>query len=77
VSLRLESSTRLTPLFLSSQFNAYQLFFSWFALANVWLTFTIIVDLVPALANPIYLFGTADIVSFIASRPMTHNCRCR
>jgi len=45
------------------QYNAYQLFFSWFALANVWLTFSIIIDLVPALSpHPIYLFVTKDIV---------------
>ncbi|EAU87177.1 chitin synthase [Coprinopsis cinerea okayama7 len=29
-------------------FNAFNLFFSWFALANLWLTFSIIIDLLPA-----------------------------
>ncbi|KAH6869015.1 chitin synthase [Coprinopsis sp. MPI-PUGE-AT-0042] len=29
-------------------FNAFSLFFSWFALANLWLTFSIIIDLLPA-----------------------------
>lgn len=28
-------------------FNAFALFFSWFGLANMWLTFSIIIDLVP------------------------------
>ncbi|TFK24585.1 chitin synthase [Coprinopsis marcescibilis] len=28
-------------------FNAFSLFFSWFALANLWLTFSIIIDLLP------------------------------
>lgn len=30
------------------QFNAVQLFFTWFSLANLWLTFSIIIDLLPA-----------------------------
>lgn len=39
----------------------FNIFFSWFALANLWLTFAIIIDLLPA--NGIILFGNADIVS--------------
>jgi chitin synthase len=29
------------------QFNAVQLLFTWFSLANLWLTFSIIIDLLP------------------------------
>jgi chitin synthase len=35
--------------------------FSWFALANIWLTFSIIIDL---LAEQHNLFGTAAVVKF-------------
>jgi chitin synthase len=37
------------------------LIFSWFALANIWLTFSIIIDLV--VTQGIILFGTATVVS--------------
>jgi chitin synthase len=30
------------------QYNIFTLIFSWFALANLWLTFSIIIDLLPA-----------------------------
>ena len=30
------------------QYNIFSLIFSWFALANIWLTFSIIIDLVPS-----------------------------
>jgi hypothetical protein len=38
------------------------LIFSWFALANLWLTFSIIINLVPD-ATHIYLFGGETVVS--------------
>ncbi|KAJ7124787.1 chitin synthase [Mycena crocata] len=38
-----------------SSYNAFSLFFSWFALANLWLTFSIIIDLLPS--QGIILFG--------------------
>jgi hypothetical protein len=44
----------------SSQYNIASLIFSWFALANLWLTFSLIIDLT---ANQFSLFGTAAVVS--------------
>jgi chitin synthase len=44
------------------QYNVFSLIFSWFALANIWLTFSIIIDLLPS--QGVVIFGTADIVSF-------------
>jgi hypothetical protein len=49
-------------LFLFVQYNAYYLLLSWFALANMWLLFSITIDLPPF--QGIYIFGTAEIVSF-------------
>ncbi|KAJ2931569.1 hypothetical protein H1R20_g5411, partial [Candolleomyces eurysporus] len=37
-------------------YNIFSLIFSWFALANLWLTFSIIIDLLPE--NGILIFGT-------------------
>lgn len=53
-------------------YNVFTLFFSWFALANLWLTFSIIIELLPQ-ATGIYVFGTNDIVSnfFGLDRPLT------
>jgi len=42
------------------QYNLFSLIFSWFALANLWLTFAILIDLLPE--NGINIFGTAEIV---------------
>lgn len=36
--------------------------FSWFQIANIWLTFSIIIDLLPS--QGLILFGTATVVSF-------------
>ena len=44
------------------QYNIASLVFSWFALANIWLTFSIIIDLLPS--QGVTIFGTAAIVSF-------------
>ncbi|KAE8209951.1 hypothetical protein CF327_g6124 [Tilletia walkeri] len=38
---------RLFFFHLQALYNAFQLFFSWFALANLWLTFTIIIEFLP------------------------------
>lgn len=37
------------------QYNVFSLIFSWFALANLWLTFSIIIDLLPS--QNVVLFG--------------------
>lgn len=38
-------------------YNITSLVFSWFALANLWLTFSIIIDLLPRQTPPVYVFG--------------------
>lgn len=43
------------------QYNIFSLIFSWFALANIWLTFSIIINLV--VTQDIILFGTVTVVS--------------
>jgi chitin synthase len=46
-------------------YNLFNLVFTWFALANLWLTFSIIIGLLPDATQqtPFYIFGTATIVS--------------
>ncbi|KIJ70012.1 glycosyltransferase family 2 protein [Hydnomerulius pinastri MD-312] len=44
-------------------YNIFSLIFSWFALANIWLTFSIIIDLLPT--QNIIIFGTADITHWV------------
>ncbi|KAI1786680.1 glycosyltransferase family 2 protein [Ganoderma leucocontextum] len=44
-------------------YNIISLVFSWFALANIWLTFSIIIDLMPT--QGIYIFGTATITHWV------------
>jgi hypothetical protein len=47
------------------------LIFSWFQLANLWLTFSIVIGLLPNPAQgtePTYLFGTAGIVSDLSCK---------
>ncbi|KAF4566216.1 Chitin synthase, class 2 [Pleurotus pulmonarius] len=39
---------RLFFLHLQALYNSFSLFFTWFALANLWLTFSIIIDLLPS-----------------------------
>ena len=51
---------KLLPITIS-QYNVVSLVFSWFALANIWLTFSIIIDLLPS--QNIHIFGTNYIVS--------------
>ncbi|KAF8581974.1 glycosyltransferase family 2 protein [Ramaria rubella] len=43
-------------------YNVASLIFSWFALANLWLTFSLIIDLT---VNTVVIFGTADITHWI------------
>jgi chitin synthase len=45
----------------SLQYNVFSLIFSWFALANLWLTFSIIIDLLPS--QGLALFGGQTVVS--------------
>lgn len=56
---------RLFMFHIQALFNAFQLLFGWFALANLWLTFTIIIDLVPSGENPTYFFGTKEITHWV------------
>ncbi|CAE6428461.1 unnamed protein product [Rhizoctonia solani] len=44
-------------------YNVFSLVFSWFALANLWLTFSIIIELLPA--QKIYVFGTEAVTFYI------------
>ncbi|KAI0089171.1 glycosyltransferase family 2 protein [Irpex rosettiformis] len=44
-------------------YNIFSLVFSWFALANLWLTFSIIIDLLPS--QNIIIFGTAAVTHWI------------
>ncbi|KAK0473386.1 glycosyltransferase family 2 protein [Armillaria novae-zelandiae] len=43
-------------------YNAFSLFFSWFALANLWLTFSIIIDLLPSQG---VVFGSIVLIHWI------------
>lgn len=46
--VRIHLHADILPQFTSlAQYNALSLFFSWFALANLWLSFSIIIDLLP------------------------------
>lgn len=47
------------------QYNVVSLLFSWFALANVWLTYDIVVSFLPD--QHVYVFGTAGIVGDLAA----------
>ncbi|KAI0700792.1 glycosyltransferase family 2 protein [Cytidiella melzeri] len=44
-------------------YNVFSLVFSWFALANLWLTFSIIIDLLPT--QNIVIFGTVDATNWV------------
>ncbi|KDR83783.1 hypothetical protein GALMADRAFT_236148 [Galerina marginata CBS 339.88] len=54
---------RMFFLHVQALYNLFSLVFSWFALANLWLTFSIIVDLLPE--QHIFIFGTADITHWV------------
>jgi hypothetical protein len=51
----------MADLCMVSKFNAVQLFFTWFSLANMWLTFSIIVDLLPT--QGVVIGGNVVVVS--------------
>lgn len=46
-------------------YNIVSLVFSWFALANLWLTFSIIIQLLPAQTPPVYAFGTQAVTHWV------------
>ncbi|KAG8983152.1 Chitin synthase, class 2, partial [Tulasnella sp. 427] len=46
-------------------YNVLSLVFSWFALANLWLTFSIIIDLLPLQNPPVYVFGTRVVTHWV------------
>lgn len=48
-------------------YNVLSLIFSWFALANLWLTFTVIIDLLPEQEPPVYIFGNAVATHWVNS----------
>jgi len=54
---------RMFFLHLQALYNVFSLIFSWFALANLWLTFSIIIDLLPS--QNIIIFVTADITHWV------------
>jgi len=53
---------RLTLFHVQALYNAFSLFFSWFALANLWLTFSIIIDPLPSQG---IVFGTVVLIHWI------------
>ncbi|POV94369.1 hypothetical protein PSTT_16894 [Puccinia striiformis] len=54
---------RLLMFHVQALFNIFQLIFTWFSLANLWLTFSIIIDLLPH--NQIFLFGNEEITHWV------------
>ncbi|KAF7332167.1 Chitin synthase [Mycena kentingensis (nom. inval.)] len=54
---------RMFFLHVQALYNIFSLIFSWFALANLWLTFSIIIDLLPT--QNIIIFGTASITHWV------------
>ncbi|EPQ59000.1 chitin synthase [Gloeophyllum trabeum ATCC 11539] len=59
---------RMFFLHVQALYNMFTLVFSWFALANLWLTFSIIIELLPnqqAPAKPIIIFGTVEITHWV------------
>ncbi|KAF9269194.1 chitin synthase [Marasmius fiardii PR-910] len=57
---------RMSVLTVQALYNAVSLVFSWFALANMWLTFAIIIDLLPDMkVDPIVIFGTVEVTHWV------------
>ncbi|KAJ7638777.1 glycosyltransferase family 2 protein [Roridomyces roridus] len=54
---------RMFFLHVQAVYNIFSLIFSWFALANLWLTFSIIIDLLPT--QSVNIFGTAVITHWV------------
>ncbi|KAG8859628.1 Chitin synthase, class 2 [Serendipita sp. 411] len=52
---------------LQALYNLFNLLFTWFALANLWLTFSIIIDLLPDTnqSSPFFMFGTATVTGYV------------
>ena len=55
----------MSLLLIVKQYNIFSLVFSWFSLANIWLTFSIIIDLLPT--QNVIIFGTLAVVSLMKS----------
>lgn len=51
-------------------YNIINLIFSWFALANLWLTFSIIITMMPKGKDPVYIFGTETVTYWVNSALM-------
>ncbi|KAG8830026.1 Chitin synthase, class 2 [Serendipita sp. 399] len=51
---------------LQALYNLFNLLFTWFALANLWLTFSIIIDLLADQhqSSPFFMFGTATVTGY-------------
>ncbi|KAF8231892.1 glycosyltransferase family 2 protein [Tricholoma matsutake] len=54
---------RMFFLHVQALYNIFSLIFSWFALANIWLTFSIIIDLLPS--QNIIIFGTVTVTHWV------------
>ncbi|KAG6919403.1 Chitin synthase, class 1 [Tephrocybe rancida] len=54
---------RMFFLHVQALYNIFSLIFSWFALANLWLTFSIIIDLLPS--QGIIIFGTEAVTHWV------------
>ncbi|MBW0460743.1 hypothetical protein O181_000458 [Austropuccinia psidii MF-1] len=54
---------RILMFHIQALFNLFQLIFTWFSLANLWLTFSIIIDLLPH--NGVYLFVNAEVTHWV------------
>jgi chitin synthase len=54
---------RMFFLHIQALYNVFSLIFSWFALANLWLTFSIIIDLCPS--QGIVIFGTEAVTHWV------------
>nr|ADX07293.1 putative chitin synthase [Flammulina velutipes] len=54
---------RMLFLHIQALYNIFSLIFSWFALANMWLTFSIIIDLLPS--QNIVIFGTEAVTHWV------------
>ncbi|KAH9938331.1 glycosyltransferase family 2 protein [Fomitopsis serialis] len=54
---------RMFFLHVQAIYNVFTLIFTWFALANMWLTFSIIIELLPS--QKLVLFGTVEITHWV------------
>jgi chitin synthase len=56
---------RMFFLHLQAVYNVFSLVFSWFALANMWLTFSIIIDLLPSIPHGVSIFGPQVVTHWV------------